>query len=132
MQQPSKLVISSILNKIYNKFFKSKTRVAYESYRQRLSKGQTEAQAANNTGLEMTQAAELHVRAFVALNFMQQIIGESRNQRSMSLNRLLENILELYLVYTVLRHLKDVLLVGLFLYILAIYLNYVSSCSSFS
>lgn len=39
----------------------SKVRLAFENMSQRLKQGQTEGEAANNTGLELTQAAEVCV-----------------------------------------------------------------------
>ncbi|XP_052842138.1 LOW QUALITY PROTEIN: probable peroxisomal acyl-coenzyme A oxidase 1 [Drosophila gunungcola] len=76
----------------------NKTRVAFESLSNRLSRGETEGNAANHTGIEFTQAAELHGRAFVFGSFTAEVTGPKSKTRSAALNRVLENLLELYLV----------------------------------
>ncbi|XP_018789528.1 PREDICTED: probable peroxisomal acyl-coenzyme A oxidase 1 [Bactrocera latifrons] len=87
----------------------NKTRVAFENLTKRVADGQTQEEAANNTGIELTQAAELHARQFVASVFLDQITGTKSSKRSKALNSVLENILELYLVQTVQRHMHDIL-----------------------
>uniref|UniRef100_W8AQW7 Acyl-coenzyme A oxidase n=2 Tax=Ceratitis capitata TaxID=7213 RepID=W8AQW7_CERCA len=87
----------------------NKTRLAFENLTNRVNGGQTLEEASNNTGIELTQAAELHGRQFVASAFLEQITVAKKNQRSVALNSVLENILELYLVQTVLRHMNDIL-----------------------
>uniref|UniRef100_W8C3Q5 Acyl-coenzyme A oxidase n=2 Tax=Ceratitis capitata TaxID=7213 RepID=W8C3Q5_CERCA len=87
----------------------NKVRLAFESMSQRLAQGQTEAEAANGTGIELTQAAELHGRSFVAATFLAYVTGPTVSERSAALNRVLERLLELYLVHTALRHLSDIL-----------------------
>lgn len=39
----------------------SKTRIAFENLTERLNSGQSEGEAANNTGIEYTQAAEVNL-----------------------------------------------------------------------
>ncbi|XP_067634234.1 acyl-coenzyme A oxidase 1-like isoform X2 [Eurosta solidaginis] len=87
----------------------NKTRLAFESMSQRLKQGQTEGEAANNTGIELTQAAELHGRSFVAVTFLAHVTGPEAGKRSAAFNDVLENLLELYLVHTALRHLSEIL-----------------------
>ncbi|XP_067631927.1 acyl-coenzyme A oxidase 1 [Eurosta solidaginis] len=86
----------------------NKTRLAFENMSKRIAEGQTEEEAANNTGIELTQAAELHGRQFVASVILEQIAGPKSKQRSKELNQVLYNILELYMVQTVLRHMNDI------------------------
>ncbi|XP_030380571.1 probable peroxisomal acyl-coenzyme A oxidase 1 [Scaptodrosophila lebanonensis] len=86
-----------------------KTRIAYENLAERIAAGQSQAGAANNTGIELTRAAELHGRQFVCNIFLEQIIGEKASRRSKALNDVLENVLELFLVQTVLNNLNDIL-----------------------
>uniref|UniRef100_A0A0A1WQ23 Acyl-coenzyme A oxidase n=1 Tax=Zeugodacus cucurbitae TaxID=28588 RepID=A0A0A1WQ23_ZEUCU len=87
----------------------NKTRLAFEHLTKRVADGQTQEEAANNTGIELTQAAELHGRQFVASVFLDQVIGAKSAERSKALNTVLQNILELYLVQTILRHMNDIL-----------------------
>ena len=56
---------------------------------------------------------QLHGRQFIAATFLSQITGPKSAERSASLNNVLHNILELYLVQTVLNHMNDILLVVL-------------------
>ncbi|ALC41620.1 Acox57D-d [Drosophila busckii] len=86
-----------------------KTRIAFENLSERMAKGQSQAVAANNTGIELTRAAELHGRQFVCQTFMEQITGAKAKKRSQALNAVLENVLELFLVQTVLNNMSDVL-----------------------
>ncbi|XP_037949649.1 probable peroxisomal acyl-coenzyme A oxidase 1 [Teleopsis dalmanni] len=87
-----------------------KTRTAYESLSQRLKSGQTEHEAANNTGIEFIQAAELHGRAFIADTFLKQFRSLQANSGSVSFNKVIENLLELFLVQTVLKFMGDILM----------------------
>ncbi|XP_014097200.2 acyl-coenzyme A oxidase 1 isoform X1 [Bactrocera oleae] len=87
----------------------SKVRLAFENMSQRLKQGQTEGEAANNTGLELTQAAELHGRSFIAATFLAHVTGPAAAERSAAFNRVLQNLLELYLVHTTQRHLSAIL-----------------------
>ncbi|XP_068148076.1 acyl-coenzyme A oxidase 1 [Drosophila tropicalis] len=86
-----------------------KTRIAFENLAERMASGQSQAVAANNTGIEFTRAAELHGRQFVCQIFVEQITGPKAQKRSAALNKVLENILELFLVQTVLNNLSDIL-----------------------
>ncbi|EDW72388.1 uncharacterized protein Dwil_GK20899 [Drosophila willistoni] len=87
----------------------NKTRTAFKSLSKRLSVGQTEEEAANHTGIEFTQAAELHGRAFVFGSFVAEVTGPNAKKRSASLNRILELLLELYLVNETLKQLGHLL-----------------------
>ncbi|KAI8128650.1 putative peroxisomal acyl-coenzyme A oxidase 1 [Lucilia cuprina] len=87
----------------------NKTRIAFENLSQRLKAGQSEGEAANNTGIEYTQAAELHGRSFVIASFLEEVIGPNAKLRNPALNKVLEELLELYLVHTSLRHMNDLL-----------------------
>ncbi|XP_075165722.1 acyl-coenzyme A oxidase 1-like [Haematobia irritans] len=85
-------------------------RVAYASFNARLKSGLSQSAAVSNTGLELTKAAELHGRAYVASNFYEQVInGTNKHQRSPQFQRVLENLLELYLIQIFFRHLGDIL-----------------------
>jgi len=86
-----------------------KSRVAYESYNARVKSGQTEGEAANHTGIEFTQAAELHGRLYVCQTFLNEVTGPNKNKRSMAFNNVLENLLDLFLVNMVFRSLSDIL-----------------------
>ncbi|KAH8389957.1 hypothetical protein KR200_004728, partial [Drosophila serrata] len=87
----------------------NKTRFAFKSLSARLSRGETEENAANHTGIEFTQAAELHGRAFVFSSFTDEVTGPKSKTRSASLNRVLENLLELYLVKETLNQMSNLL-----------------------
>ncbi|XP_054739565.1 probable peroxisomal acyl-coenzyme A oxidase 1 [Anastrepha obliqua] len=87
----------------------NKTRIAYKNYNERLKRDLSPPEASNATGIELTQAAELHGRAFVANTFYEEVTGSSKAKRSASLNKLLEDLLELYLIHTVQRHMADIL-----------------------
>ncbi|XP_016990774.1 probable peroxisomal acyl-coenzyme A oxidase 1 [Drosophila rhopaloa] len=87
----------------------NKTRLAFKSLSNRLSRGETEENAANHTGIELTQAAELHGRAFVFASFTAEVTGPKSKTRSASLNRVLENLLELYLVKETLNQMSHIL-----------------------
>ncbi|XP_067631928.1 acyl-coenzyme A oxidase 1-like [Eurosta solidaginis] len=87
----------------------NKTRIAYNSYSARLERGLTQPEAINATGIELTQAAELHGRAFVGYTFFKEVTGPCAAKRSPSLNKVLEDLLQLYLVHTVQRHMADIL-----------------------
>ncbi|XP_061392965.1 probable peroxisomal acyl-coenzyme A oxidase 1 [Musca vetustissima] len=86
------------------------TRVAYRSYSARLKEGQSQPVAVNNTGLELTKAAELHGRVYVASNFYEEVTnGTTKHERSPEFQKVLENLLELHLIQTFFRHLGDIL-----------------------
>ncbi|XP_039956210.1 probable peroxisomal acyl-coenzyme A oxidase 1 [Bactrocera tryoni] len=87
----------------------NKVRLAFENMAQRLKQGQTQEEAANNTGLELTQAAELHGRSFIAATFLAHVTGPAAEERSAAFNRVLQNLLELYLVHTAQRHLSAIM-----------------------
>ncbi|XP_011193063.1 probable peroxisomal acyl-coenzyme A oxidase 1 [Zeugodacus cucurbitae] len=87
----------------------NKTRIAGNSYSRRLESGLSSPEAFNATGIELTQAAELHGRAFVANTFFEEVTMQNSGKRSAALNNLLENLLEFYLVHTVQRHMADIL-----------------------
>ncbi|EDV55455.1 probable peroxisomal acyl-coenzyme A oxidase 1 [Drosophila erecta] len=86
-----------------------KPRIAFENLANRMASGQSQGVAANNTGIELTRAAELHGRQFVCQTFLEQITGAKAQKRSPALNKILENVLELFLVQTVLNNLNDIL-----------------------
>ncbi|EDW02146.1 probable peroxisomal acyl-coenzyme A oxidase 1 [Drosophila grimshawi] len=87
----------------------NKTRLAFQSLSKRLDKGESEEVAASHTGIELTQAAELHGRAFIFHCFITEITGPKSKTRSPSLNRVLEQLLELYLVNMTLNNMSDIL-----------------------
>ncbi|XP_030558337.1 probable peroxisomal acyl-coenzyme A oxidase 1 [Drosophila novamexicana] len=86
-----------------------KTRIAFENLSERIAAGQSQAVATNNTGIELTRAAELHGRQFVCETFIAQITGPKAQKRSPALNKVLENVVELFLVQTVLNNLSEIL-----------------------
>ncbi|KAH8370684.1 hypothetical protein KR093_004686, partial [Drosophila rubida] len=86
-----------------------KTQLAFNSLAKRLANGESEEAAANQTGIELTQAAELHGRAFVFHSFVDEVIGARAKKRSSALNRVLEQLLELYLVNETLKQLSNIL-----------------------
>ncbi|XP_037716886.1 probable peroxisomal acyl-coenzyme A oxidase 1 [Drosophila subpulchrella] len=87
----------------------NKTRVAFKSLSNRLARGETEGNAANHTGIELTQAAELHGRAFVFGCFTEGVTGPKSKTRSAAFNQVLENLLELYLVKETLNQMSYIL-----------------------
>ncbi|KAH8331376.1 hypothetical protein KR074_001743 [Drosophila pseudoananassae] len=87
----------------------NKTRLAFNSLSNRISKGESEGNAANQTGIEFTYAAELHGRAYVFSSFTTEVTGPNAKNRSPELNRVLENLLELYLVKETLNQLSNLL-----------------------
>ncbi|KAH8299948.1 hypothetical protein KR044_007833, partial [Drosophila immigrans] len=86
-----------------------KTQLAFNSLAKRLANGASDEVAANQTGIELTQAAELHGRAFLFHSFVDEITGPKSKKRSSALNRVLEQLLELYLVNETLKHLSNIL-----------------------
>ncbi|XP_013116939.2 probable peroxisomal acyl-coenzyme A oxidase 1 [Stomoxys calcitrans] len=86
-----------------------KTHITYENLMARLKAGQTEAEAANSTGIELTQAAELHGICFVAATFLEEVTGPHSKSRSPALNKVLGNLLELFMISTVLKYMHEVL-----------------------
>jgi len=59
---------------------------------------------------------QLHGRQFVCQTFLEQITGPKAQKRSSALNKILENVLELFLVQTVLNNLNEILRVSFALY----------------
>ncbi|XP_005182228.2 probable peroxisomal acyl-coenzyme A oxidase 1 isoform X1 [Musca domestica] len=86
----------------------NKTHQALKNIAARMEAGQTQGEAANNTGIELTQAAELYGRSFIAANFLQEVTGINAKTRSPALNKVLENILELYLVKAALDNMNNI------------------------
>lgn len=90
------------------------TRTAHRNYNARLEEGLSQPTAINNTALELTKAAELHGRVFVASSFYEEVVqGKNRDQRSPEFQKVLENLLELHLLQTFFRHLGDILRVSI-------------------
>ncbi|XP_030557915.1 probable peroxisomal acyl-coenzyme A oxidase 1 isoform X2 [Drosophila novamexicana] len=87
----------------------NKTRIAFNSLSKRLANGESEEVASNHTGIELAQAAELHSRAFVLHSFLSEITGPKSKARSSALNRVLEQLLELYLVNITLKNMSNIL-----------------------
>ncbi|XP_075166655.1 acyl-coenzyme A oxidase 1-like [Haematobia irritans] len=87
----------------------NKIRLAYEHFMRRLNDGRSEGEAFSDTGIELIQAAELHGRCFVAATFLQEVTGPSRQNRSSTLNKVLANLLELYLVNTSVKKMAHIL-----------------------
>uniref|UniRef100_A0A1I8PT59 Acyl-coenzyme A oxidase n=1 Tax=Stomoxys calcitrans TaxID=35570 RepID=A0A1I8PT59_STOCA len=87
----------------------NKTRLALENIAARMLAGQTQGEAANNAGIELTQAAELYGRCFIAKTFLEEMTGPSSKNRSPALNKVLRNLLELYLVNTALKNMNEIL-----------------------
>lgn len=118
------------MNDATNIFF-SKTRLAFENLTARLKAGQSQGEANNNTGIELSQAAEvgfllqqregklqlknslsllqLHGVAFVTRTFLEEVTGAKALQRNKALNKVLENLLELFLLTNVLQYLNEIL-----------------------
>ncbi|XP_030557910.1 probable peroxisomal acyl-coenzyme A oxidase 1 [Drosophila novamexicana] len=90
----------------------NKTCLALRSLCNRMDKGESEKVAASHTGIELTQAAEFHARAFVFHNFLTEVTGPKSKTRTSALNRVLEQLLELYLVNVTLKHMSDILRVA--------------------
>ncbi|XP_013116938.2 probable peroxisomal acyl-coenzyme A oxidase 1 [Stomoxys calcitrans] len=87
----------------------NKISIAYENLTARRKAGQTEGEAANNTGIELTQAAELHGICFVVSTFFEEVKGPNSEKRSPALNKVLEDLLELFLVSTALKYMHEIL-----------------------
>ncbi|XP_075168301.1 acyl-coenzyme A oxidase 1-like [Haematobia irritans] len=87
----------------------NKIRLAFENLSARLKAGQTEGEAANNTGIELTQAAELHGVCFVVSTFVEEVKGPNSRNRNPSLNKVLEDLLELFLISTALKYMHEIL-----------------------
>uniref|UniRef100_T1PJP1 Acyl-CoA oxidase n=1 Tax=Musca domestica TaxID=7370 RepID=T1PJP1_MUSDO len=87
----------------------NKTRLAYENLTTRLKAGQSQGEANNNTGIELSQAAELHGVAFVTRTFLEEVSGTKAQQRNKALNKVLENLLELFLLTNVLQYMNEIL-----------------------
>lgn len=67
---------------------------------------------------------QLHGRQFVCQTFLEQITGAKAQKRSPALNKILENVLELFLVQTVLNNLNDILRVSFPLISIYFIVNY--------
>lgn len=52
---------------------------------------------------------QLHGRSFIAATFLAHVTGPAAAERSAAFNRVLQNLLELYLVHTTQRHLSAIL-----------------------
>ncbi|XP_075168763.1 acyl-coenzyme A oxidase 1-like [Haematobia irritans] len=87
----------------------NKTRIAFESFSERMMAGQSQGEAFNNTGIEITQAAEYHGRQFVAETFCKAILGPRLANLSKPTKAVMKTLVELYLVHITLRHLSDIL-----------------------
>ncbi|XP_023162208.2 probable peroxisomal acyl-coenzyme A oxidase 1 isoform X2 [Drosophila hydei] len=87
----------------------NKTRLAFKSLSRRIENGESERMASSHTGIGLTQAAQLHARAFVLHRFCAEVTGPKSRARSPALNRVLQQLLELYLVNVTLSSLGDVL-----------------------
>ncbi|XP_075167181.1 acyl-coenzyme A oxidase 1-like [Haematobia irritans] len=87
----------------------NKARRAMENFTERIKAGQTLGEAFNNTGIELTQAAELYGRCFIASTFFEEVTGPSSKSRHPHLNAVLKTLLELYLVNLVLGHMNEIL-----------------------
>ncbi|XP_055916133.1 probable peroxisomal acyl-coenzyme A oxidase 1 [Eupeodes corollae] len=83
----------------------NKIRLAYNHSSERKMKNLTAAEAANATSIELTQAADLHGRSFLATATWKKLSSE--DQISSSLKTVLLDILELYLVSACFRNLSD-------------------------
>lgn len=69
--------------------------------------------ATNNCAIQLTKAAEMHGRAFVANNFYLEVVNElKKQQRSKEFQKVLEHLLELHLLHIFFRHLGDILRVS--------------------
>ncbi|XP_075166084.1 acyl-coenzyme A oxidase 1-like [Haematobia irritans] len=87
----------------------NKIKITAENLMSRVQAGQTEAEAFNNTGIELTQAAELHGICFVVATFIEEVVGAQSKSRSAALNKVLENLLELFLVSIALKYMHEIL-----------------------
>ncbi|TMW42313.1 hypothetical protein DOY81_012606 [Sarcophaga bullata] len=86
----------------------SKIRIAYERLENRRKQGYGPEVAANLCGIELTQAADLHGRAFLASSALYELQKLS-SQVSPALGDVLKTILELYLVDACLNRIGDFL-----------------------
>ncbi|XP_061392971.1 probable peroxisomal acyl-coenzyme A oxidase 1 [Musca vetustissima] len=87
----------------------NKTRLAYENLEARLKAGQSPGEANNNTGIELTQAAELHGICFVTGTFLEEVTGPKAQTRKPEFNEVLGNLLELFLLTNVQQYMNEVL-----------------------
>ncbi|XP_075166874.1 acyl-coenzyme A oxidase 1-like [Haematobia irritans] len=87
----------------------NKARLALENISARLQAGQSQGEAANNTGVELVQAAELYGRCFIANTFLDEVTGSTSKNRNSAMNKVLENILELYLVNLALINMSEIM-----------------------
>ncbi|XP_013097816.2 probable peroxisomal acyl-coenzyme A oxidase 1 [Stomoxys calcitrans] len=86
----------------------NKVRIAYERMEQRRKQGHGPEVSANLCGIELTQAADLHGRAFLASSALFELRNLS-SQVSQALGDVLKVVLELYLVDACLNRLGDFL-----------------------
>ncbi|XP_037948733.1 probable peroxisomal acyl-coenzyme A oxidase 1 [Teleopsis dalmanni] len=87
-----------------------KTEITFSHYMRRLKMGQSQPIALNNTGIELIQVAELHACVFVASNFFTEVTGDALAKQSNELRAVLHNLLELFLLKTILRYMNFILL----------------------
>ncbi|XP_073845453.1 acyl-coenzyme A oxidase 1-like [Musca autumnalis] len=87
----------------------NKTRLAYENLSARLKAGQSPGEANNNTGIELCQAAELHGVCFVTATFLGEVTGSKAQTRNPAFNKVLGNLLELFLLTNVMQHMNEIL-----------------------
>lgn len=85
----------------------NKIRLAYENMTRRKNNGMTREEAANQSSIELVQAADLHGRSFLATSALKKLSNIS--SISSSLQRVLLDVLELYLVQAFFRHMSDIL-----------------------
>lgn len=100
------------LVEIYAKRFFSvifrKINLANQHINERVKKGQSYEDAWNDTSIELVAAAELHGRTFIVETYYN-TINNLKKQTSRELGVVLQQLLELYAVYTILRSTGDVL-----------------------
>lgn len=85
-----------------------KINLANQHINERVKKGQSYEDAWNDTSIELVAAAELHGRTFIVETFYN-TINNLKKQTSRELGVVLQQLLELYAVYTILRSTGDVL-----------------------
>lgn len=88
-------------------FFR-KINLANQHINERVKKGLPYEDAWNNTSIELAAAAELHGRTFIVETYYNTVTN-LKKQTSRELGIVLQQLLELYAVYTILRSSGDVL-----------------------
>lgn len=84
--------------------------MAYKNYQAYLNQGLGQGSATNNSALQLTKAAEMHGRAYVASNFYHEVLNDNKKaKRSKEFQQVLENLLELHLLQIFFRHLGDII-----------------------